>query len=67
MRPLLLRATAVMAVQVISPGTVATKDHNSDLLISPTSLTESGIGLHMYLLTSSALRKWLPQIDKTNF
>jgi hypothetical protein len=60
MSPLLLRVTSSMAIQVISPGAIATKGHNSDLLISPTSLIESGTGLHKYFLISSALRRWLP-------
>jgi hypothetical protein len=67
MSPLLLRATTAMAIRVISYGAIATKGHNSDLSISPTSLTESGTGLYMYLLTTSALRWWLPHIDETNF
>jgi hypothetical protein len=54
MSPLLLRATTATASRVISPGAVATKGHNSDLSISPTSLIESGTGLYKYLLTSSA-------------
>jgi hypothetical protein len=62
-----LRATVAMANWVISPRVVATKGHNNDLPIIPTSLEESGTDLHKYLLTSSALRRWLPQIDKTNF
>jgi hypothetical protein len=65
--PLLLRATAATAIRVISPGAITTKGHNSDLPISPTWLTESGANLHKYLLISSALRRWLPRIDKTNF
>jgi hypothetical protein len=65
--PLLLSAIAAMAIRVISPRVVATKGHNNDLPISPTSLAESGTDLHKYLLTSSALRRWLPRIDKTNF
>jgi hypothetical protein len=40
---LLLRPTAVTAIQVMSPGTVATKDHNNDLLLSPTLFIESFI------------------------
>jgi hypothetical protein len=45
-----------MTIRVISYGVIATKGQNSDLLISPTSLVESGTDLHKYLLTSSALR-----------
>jgi hypothetical protein len=67
MSPLLLRVTTVMTTQVTSPEAVATKGHNSDLQISLTSLAESETGLHKYLLTSSALRRWLPRIDKINF
>jgi hypothetical protein len=64
---LLLRATTVMAIRVISSGVVATKGHNNDLLICPTPLAESGTSLQNYLLTSSALMRWLTWIDKTNF
>jgi hypothetical protein len=67
MSPLLLRATTATTIRVISPGVVAIKGHNSDLPISPTSLAESGTTLRKYLLTSSALSRWLPRIDKTNF
>jgi hypothetical protein len=56
MRLLLLRAPTATTIRVISCSAVATKGQNSDLPISPTSLTESGTGLHKYLLTSSALR-----------
>jgi hypothetical protein len=62
MSTLLLRATTAMTIRVISPEAIAIKGHNSDLPISPTSLTESGTDLHKYLFTSSALRRWLPWI-----
>jgi hypothetical protein len=41
---------------VISPGTVASKSHNSDLPISPTSLAKSETNLHKYLLTSDVFK-----------
>jgi hypothetical protein len=41
---------------VISPRIVATKWHNNDLLISLTSLVESGTDLHEYLLTSEGFK-----------
>jgi hypothetical protein len=40
------RAVATKATTVAGIGTIATKAHNSDLLISPTSLAESGTSLH---------------------
>jgi hypothetical protein len=61
--PLLLSDTVATTIRVISPGVVATKGHNSDIPISLISLTESETSLHKYLLTSSALRRCLPQID----
>jgi hypothetical protein len=64
---LLLKAIAATVIQVISPGAVATKGHNIDLRISPTSLTDSETRLYKYFLTSSALSRWLPRIDKTSF
>jgi hypothetical protein len=63
---LLLSVTTTMAIRVIPHGVVATNSHNSDIPISPTLLVESGAGLHKYLLPSSALRRWLLQIDLTN-
>jgi hypothetical protein len=45
---------------------VPTKDHNSDLPISLTSLVKSRTGLNKYLLISSTLRLLLPRIDLTN-
>jgi hypothetical protein len=59
---LLLKAIAATTIRVISPEAIVTKGHNSDLPISPTSLIESETDRHKYLLTSSALRRWLPWI-----
>jgi hypothetical protein len=52
MSPLLLRAAAAMTIRVISLGSIATKSHNSDLPMSPTSLAQSGTDPHKYLLTT---------------
>jgi hypothetical protein len=52
---LLLRATAAMTIRVISPEPVATKGHNSDLLISLTSLAQSETDPHKYLLTTQKI------------
>jgi hypothetical protein len=67
MNPLLFRVTSATVIQVTSLEVIVTKSHNSDLLISLTSLAENETDLHTYLLTSSALRRWLRRIDKTNF
>jgi hypothetical protein len=47
-----------MVIQVISHRLVATKGHNSDLLISITSLAEIGTGPHKYLLTIWHIEAW---------
>jgi hypothetical protein len=48
--PLLLRATTVTVILVISLRPIATKDNNSYLLISSTLLAEIRIDLDKYLL-----------------
>jgi hypothetical protein len=55
MSPLLLKAIAATAIRVISPRPVATKSHISDLLISLTSLAQSGADPHKYLLTTQQI------------
>jgi hypothetical protein len=46
----------VTTIQVISLVPVATKHYCSDLLISPTSLAQSGTDPHKYLLTSNSFK-----------
>jgi hypothetical protein len=44
-----------MTIRMISLGPFATKGHSSDLLISPTSLAQSGTDPHKYLLTTQQI------------
>jgi hypothetical protein len=53
---LLFKASTVTTIRVISLGPIATKGHNSDLPISPTSLTKIGTGPHKYLLTTQHIQ-----------
>jgi hypothetical protein len=55
MSPLLLRATTATAIRVIPPRPIANKGHNNDLLISLTSLAQSGTDPYKYLLTTQLI------------
>jgi hypothetical protein len=65
-RPIATQGHSSDGHSVISPWAVATKSHNSDLPISPTSLAESGTNLHKYLLISNVLRRWIPWIHQND-
>jgi hypothetical protein len=53
--PLLLGATTAMTIWVISLEPIATKGHNSDLPMSPTSLAQNETDRHKYLLTTQQI------------